>query len=117
MNKFVHLHTHTHYSLLDGLSKPAEIIKFAKKDEMPAIAITDHGNLHGAIEFFKIAKKEGVKPIIGVEAYIANNSRFDKRPNVDNKRYHLSLLAKNKDGYQNLIKMVWINLLKELFLL
>lgn len=109
MKKFVHLHTHTHYSLLDGLSKPKEIIKFAKQDEMPAIAITDHGNLHGAIEFYKLAKKEGVKPIIGVEAYIANNTRFDKRPNVDNKRYHLSLLAKDKEGYQNLVKMVTLS--------
>ncbi|HRY62698.1 MAG TPA: PHP domain-containing protein, partial [Candidatus Paceibacterota bacterium] len=109
MKKFVHLHTHTHYSLLDGLSKPKEIIKFAKQDEMPAIAITDHGNLHGAIEFYQKAKKEGVKPIIGVEAYIANNTRFDKRPNVDNKRYHLTLLAKNKDGYQNIVKMVTLS--------
>ncbi len=109
MKKFVHLHTHTHYSLLDGLSKPSEIIKFAKQDEMPAIAITDHGNLHGAIEFFKIAKKEGVKPIIGVEAYMANNSRFDKRPNVDNQRFHLSLLAKDKEGYQNLVKAVTLS--------
>jgi DNA polymerase-3 subunit alpha len=109
MRKFVHLHTHTHYSLLDGLSKPKEIIKFAKQDDMPAIAITDHGNLHGAIEFYKIAKKEGVKPIIGVEAYVANNTRFDKRPNVDNQRYHLTLLAKNKEGYQNLVKMVTLS--------
>lgn len=109
MKKFVHLHNHTHYSLLDGLSKPKEIIKFAKQDEMPAIAITDHGNLHGAIEFYKVAKKEGIKPIIGVEAYVANNSRFDKRPNIDNKRYHLTLLAKNKDGYQNLVKMVTLS--------
>ncbi|MEI6296153.1 MAG: DNA polymerase III subunit alpha [bacterium] len=109
MNKFVHLHTHTHYSLLDGLSKPSEIIKFAKKEEMPAIAITDHGNMYGAIEFYQKAKKEGIKPIIGVEAYIANNTRFDKRPNLDNKRYHLTLLAKDKDGYNNIVKMVTLS--------
>ena len=73
---------------------------------MPAIAITDHGNLYGAIEFYKECKKRGIKPIIGVEAYIANRSRFDKQPNVDNERYHLILLAKNESGYKNLIKLV-----------
>ncbi len=104
--KFVHLHTHTHYSLLDGMSKIENLIAVAKKDGMPAIAITDHGNMYGAIEFYKKCKAAGVKPIIGVEAYIANRTRFDKEPNIDNKRYHLILLAKNLTGYKNLIKMV-----------
>ncbi len=106
MKPFVHLHTHSHYSLLDGLSKVDEMVKLAKKFEMPALAITDHGNMHGAIEFYKLAQKEGIKAIIGVEAYIANRTRFDKVAGVDNKRYHLTLLAKNLTGYKNLIKMV-----------
>ena len=103
---FVHLHTHSHYSLLDGLSKVDEMVKLAKKYEMPALAITDHGNMYGAVEFYKEATKAGIKPIIGVEAYIANRTRFDKQAGIDNQRYHLTLLAKNFEGYKNLIKMV-----------
>ncbi|MFH1169965.1 MAG: DNA polymerase III subunit alpha [Candidatus Vogelbacteria bacterium] len=103
---FVHLHTHSNYSLLDGLSKIDGMIAKAKRLGMPAIALTDHGNLYGAIEFYKTCKANDIKPIIGVEAYIANRSRHDKEPNIDNKRYHLTLLAKNKTGYQNLIKLV-----------
>jgi len=102
---FVHLHVHSHYSLLDGLGKPHEIIKKAKQDGAPAVALTDHGVLYGAIEFYKIAKKEGIKPIIGVEAYVAPGSRFDKIAGPENKPYHLVLLAKNNIGYQNLLKL------------
>lgn len=106
---FIHLHTHSHYSLLDGLSKIDEMVALAKKYEMPALALTDHGNLYGAIEFYKTCKSHGIKPIIGVEAYIANGSRHDKTPGVDSERYHLTLLAKNETGYKNLIKLVTLS--------
>ena len=103
--RFVHLHTHTHYSLLDGLSKIDDLITRTKELGMDSIAITDHGVLYGAIEFYQKAKKVGIKPIIGVEAYIAEN-RFDKRPGADGKNYyHLILLAETTEGYKNLIKL------------
>lgn len=105
-SNFIHLHTHSHYSLLDGLSKVPDLVKTAKKNGMCALALTDHGNMYGAIEFYKECQKAEIKPIIGVEAYIAERSRFDKEPGIDNKRYHLTLLAKNKQGYKNLMKLV-----------
>ena len=108
---FIHLHTHSHYSLLDGLSKLKDLIALAKKDKMPALAITDHGNMYGAIEFYKLAKKEGIKPIIGVEAYMTSGSRKDRVVESDGGKryYHLTLLAKNLQGYKNLIKLVTIS--------
>jgi DNA polymerase-3 subunit alpha len=105
-SKFVHLHTHSHYSLLDGLSKIPELVKRAKELDMPALALTDHGVMYGAIEFYKACKKEGIKPIIGVEAYIAERTLHDKEANIDSKRYHLTLLAKNHTGYKNLMRLV-----------
>ncbi|MEK7525542.1 MAG: DNA polymerase III subunit alpha [Patescibacteria group bacterium] len=105
MSHFVHLHTHSHYSLLDGLSQIDDMVKLAKEHDMPAIGLTDHGAMYGAIEFYMACVKAGIKPIIGVEAYVANRTRFDKEPGIDNKRYHLTLLAKNNIGYQNLIKL------------
>src|SRR3989338_3869138 len=106
---FVHLHTHSHYSLLDGLAKTDSLLESAKEIGMPALAITDHGNLYGAIEFYKKAKKIGVKPIIGLEAYVAANSLYEKMPGIDDKRYHLILLSKNNIGYKNLVKLVTIS--------
>ena len=109
MPGFTHLHTHSHYSLLDGLSKVEALLDLAQKFEMKALALTDHGNLYGAIEFYKLAKARGIKPIIGVEAYIAERGLADKEPGIDNRRYHLTLLAKNLEGYRNLIKLVTIS--------
>ncbi len=103
---FVHLHNHSHYSLLDGLTKLDEMINFAKEQGSPAVALTDHGSMYGAIEFYQKAKKAGIKPIIGVETYLAPNSRFDKNTREDGRGYHLLLLAKNEIGYKNLIKLV-----------
>jgi len=104
MSDFVHLHVHSHYSLLDAVPKIDELVKTAKKRGFSALALTDHGNMYGAIEFYETCLKEEIKPIIGVEAYIAPGSRFDKNPND---RYnHLVLLALNYTGYKNLMKLV-----------
>lgn len=99
---FVHLHSHTYHSLLDGLTKIDELTRTVKENGMEAIAITDHGTMSGAIEFYKQAKSDGVKPIIGMEAYVAARSRFDKDPSFDKPRYHVTLLAKNEAGWRNL---------------
>lgn len=104
--KFTHLHVHSHYSLLDGLAKIDELIKRAQELGMEALALTDHGNLYGAIEFYQKAKRAGIKPIIGAEMYIAYGSRQDKRPGIDDKRYHLTVLAQNNEGYHNLVKLI-----------
>jgi DNA polymerase-3 subunit alpha len=103
---FVHLHTHSHYSLLDGFSKIDDLINRAAELNFPALALTDHGTLSGAIEFYKKARKAGIKPIIGCEAYLAPRTRFDKTAKIDSKSYHLTLLAKDEKGYKNLIKLV-----------
>ncbi|HBH71369.1 MAG: polymerase III, alpha subunit protein [Parcubacteria group bacterium GW2011_GWC1_42_11] len=107
--QFIHLHTHSHYSLLDGLSKIDEMVALAKKRGMNAIGLTDHGNMYGAIEFYKKCKGAGIKPIIGVEAYVTPGSLHDKRPGIDTTRYHLTLLAKNAEGYKNLMRLVTIS--------
>ena len=104
--KLVHLHTHSHFSLLDGLSKIDDLVNRAKELEMNSLALTDHGVMYGAIEFYKKAKKAGIKPIIGCEIYIAQGDMREKRAGVDDKRYHLILLAKDNTGYKNLIKIV-----------
>lgn len=103
---FVHLHVHTEYSLLDGFSRIKNLVSRAKELNMSAVAITDHGCMFGAIDFFKVAKKEGIKPIIGCEVYTAPRGMKDKDPNFDKSQGHLILLAKDTTGYQNLIKLV-----------
>jgi len=106
MSNFVHLHNHTHYSLLDGLAKPKDYIKIAKEQGSNAVAITDHGAMFGAVEFYQEAKKNDINPIIGCEFYQAVTSRFDKENFKDIKPYHLVLLAYNNEGYKNLINLV-----------
>ena len=106
MGQFVHLHIHSEFSLLDGANRIKDLPVRAKELGMDAMAITDHGVMYGAIDFYKACKKEGIKPIIGCEMYVAPRSRFDKEPGVDNKYNHLILLAKNNQGYKNLSKLV-----------
>jgi len=100
---YVHLHNHTHHSLLDGLTKIPDLVEAVDSMGMEAVAITDHGTMSGVVEFYKAAKDTGVKPIIGIEAYIAARSRHDRDPQKDKARYHLTLLAMNDEGYRNLM--------------
>ena len=102
---FIHLHTHSHYSLLSALPKIDELVKAAKDNNMDALALTDNANLYGAIEFYKACKKAGIKPIIGIDAYVSARNRFDKQAGIDNRRTRLILLAENLNGYKNLIKL------------
>ncbi|NCQ02602.1 PHP domain-containing protein, partial [Candidatus Wolfebacteria bacterium] len=104
--KFVHLHTHSHYSLLDGLAKIDDLIDRAKELGMKALALTDHGNLYGAVEFYKKAVKAEIKPILGVETYVAPRSRFEKQAKIDDNYFHLILLAENNLGWKNMIKLI-----------
>ena len=109
---FTHLHVHTQYSLLDGTCKLGKLLDKAKELGQTSLAITDHGAMYGAVEFYEEAKKRGIKPIIGCECYVAPRSRKDKVHGIDSERFHLILLCKNNDGYRNLIKMVseaWVN--------
>lgn len=102
---FVHLHNHTHHSLLDGLQKIKPMVQRVKELGMEAVAISDHGTLSGAIEFYKAANAEGIKPIIGIETYVASRKHTDKDPQKDKGRFHLLLFAMNNEGYQNLMKL------------
>ncbi len=106
MSDFVHLHVHTEYSLLDGAGRVGKLIERAKELGMKAIAITDHGVMYGVVDFYKKAKNNGIKPIIGCEVYVASRSMKDKDPKYDSNNYHLVLLVKNQEGYNNLIKLV-----------
>ena len=108
MSDFVHLHIHSEFSLLDGANRIKDLPVRAKELGMKAMAITDHGVMYGVIDFYKACKKEGIKPIIGCEVYVAPRSRLNKEPNIDNKYNHLILLAKDNQGYKNLSKLVSI---------
>jgi len=106
MTDFVHLHLHTQYSLLDGAIRFDRLFDLAKQYRMGACAITDHGNMFGAVDFYFTAREAGIKPIIGCEAYIAPKSRFDqKRIKGEDNAYHIVLLAMNQEGYRNLLKL------------
>lgn len=106
MSRFVHLHTHSHYSLLNAVPTIGELVKAAKAHGMQALALTDAGNLYGAVEFYQTCKKNEIKPIVGLDAYLAPRTRFDKEPGIDKPRERIVLLAKNYEGYKNLIKLV-----------
>ncbi len=109
MSKFTHLHSHSHYSLLNALPKTDDILRKAKEDKATAIALTNDGVMYGTIEFYKKALAENIKPIVGVDFYVALRSRHDKQARIDNKRYRLILLAKNETGYKNLMKLTSIS--------
>lgn len=106
MQDFVHLHTHSEYSLLDGAVHVKALVERAREYGMPALAITDHGVLYGVIDFYKQAQQAGIKPIIGCEVYVARRHRMDRVPRVDDSQYHLTLLCENEAGYRNLIQLV-----------
>ena len=103
MTPFTHLHVHTQYSLLDGAARINELVARAKAQGQTALAITDHGVMYGVIDFYKACKKEGIKPILGMEAYVAPRSMRDRQGAQDREYAHLVLLAKNQTGYQNLM--------------
>src|SRR5476651_1909459 len=108
MAEFVHLHNHTEFSLLDGLSKIKNVAAYAKSLGMKALAITDHGNMYGTIKFYKACLDVGIKPIIGCEIYVAKRTLYDKDADLDKDYQHLILLAENETGYKNLMKIVTI---------
>jgi len=104
-SQYVHLHNHTHHSLLDGLSKIPLLVERVKAMGMESVAITDHGTMSGVLEFYKAARSGGIKPILGMEAYVAARSRHDRDPQKDKARYHLTIIAMNNQGYQNLMRL------------
>src|SRR3989338_56578 len=111
MSRFVHLHVHSHYSLLEALPRPKELVRACEEMEMDAMALTDNGNLYGAIEFYQKMKDAGKKPIIGMDAYMAPNGLHQKRARIDKNSWRLVLLAENEACYKNLIKLSSIGFL------
>ena len=102
---FAHLHVHTEYSMLDGAARIKDVVAAAAADGQPAIAITDHGVLYGVVDFVKEAKAAGIKPIVGMEAYLTDGSRFDRPVGNANRRFHMNLLAQSEAGYRNLLQL------------
>ncbi|MDP8959967.1 MAG: DNA polymerase III subunit alpha [Actinomycetota bacterium] len=102
---FVHLHLHTEFSMLDGAARVRDVVAAARADGQPAVAITDHGVLYGALDFYRAAKEAGIKPVLGMEAYVTPGSRFDRPPRREDTRYHMTLLAESQAGYRNLVKL------------
>lgn len=103
---FVHLHNHTHYSLLDGLTKVPELVEFVKNDGMKAVAVTDHGTMSGLVELYKECNAAGIKPLLGLEAYVAARKMTDKDPAHDKQRFHITLIAMNNQGFENLCRIM-----------
>ena len=103
---FVHLHNHTHYSLLDGLTKIPELVQFVKDQGMEAVAVTDHGTMSGLVELYKCCNDAGIKPILGLEAYVAARRMEDHDPAHDKQRFHITLLAMNNQGFVNLCHLM-----------
>ena len=106
MADFVHLHVHSQYSLLDGAASINQLVRAAAASGAPALALTDHGVMYGALKFYQAAEKAGIKPILGCEVYVARRTRHDKQPKVDEDSFHLVLLAENEEGYKNLLQLV-----------
>ena len=103
---FVHLHNHTHYSLLDGLTKIPELVDFVKSQGMEAVAVTDHGTMSGLVELYKTCHDNGIKPVLGLEAYVAARRMEDHDPAHDKQRFHITLLAMNNKGFENLCHLM-----------
>lgn len=113
MSSFVHLHVHSEYSLLDGAARISDLVRRAAENGMKALALTDHGVMYGAVPFYKACVAEGIKPIIGCEAYLTAGSRKERGSRKDQPIYHLILLAKNETGYRNLMKLCSIGHLED----
>src|SRR4051812_4031646 len=102
---FAHLHVHTEYSLLDGMSRINDLVKYTAELGMDSLAITDHGAMYGVMEFYRACKDQGIRPIIGLEAYMAPRRMTDRDSKIDSQYYHILLIAQNQIGYQNLLKI------------